>query len=73
LQSAIHEADKIIGVAPSLPDVVSLNNIWRDKWHPLPELVPIDDYLLWDKQYLRALAVIHQLTTFVQNDKPEES
>ncbi|OIX90506.1 hypothetical protein [Pantoea sp. Ae16] len=73
LQSAIYEADKIIGVAPSLPDVVSLNNIWRDKWHPLPELVPIDDYLLWDKQYLRALAVIHQLTTFVQNDKPEKS
>lgn len=63
LKSAIRQADKILGVVPSLPDVISLTNAWGDKWHPLPEEVPVDDYLLWDKDYLRALAMIHQLAT----------
>jgi len=35
--------------------------------------VPIDDYLLWDKEYLRALAVIYQLSTIVQNNMSEQS
>lgn len=73
LQSAIREANTILDVAPSLSDVVSLNNRWQDKWHPLPEMVPIDDYLLWDKEYLRALVVIHQLSTIIQNKTPEQS
>ena len=63
LQSAIREADKILDLAPSLRDVVSLNNSWKDKWHPLPEQVPVDDYLLWDRHFLRALAIIHRLST----------
>lgn len=63
LQSAVCEADKILDLAPSLADVVSLNNSWQDKWHPLPELVPVDDYLIWHRPFLRALAVIYQLST----------
>ncbi|MEL7698400.1 MULTISPECIES: hypothetical protein [Pantoea] len=63
LKSAILQADKILGVVASLPDVISLTNAWEDKWHPLPEDVPVDDYLLWDKDYLRALAMIYQLAS----------
>jgi hypothetical protein len=73
LRSSIREVKKIIGVAPSLADVVSLNNSWRNKWHPLPELVPVDDYLIWHRPFLRALAVIHQLSTIVQNNMSEQS
>jgi len=73
LESAISQADKILGVAPSLPDVVSLTNAWEDERHPLPEEVPVDDYLLWDKDYLRALALIHQLATNTADNRADGS
>ncbi|MDT0178148.1 hypothetical protein Q9R34_19170 [Enterobacter sp. BRE11] len=64
LDLAKKAVDEIRGVAPSLADVVSLNQKWKSKRFPLPEVVPVDDYLEWDKQYVRALLIIHHLRSY---------
>lgn len=55
---------EIRGLAPSLADVVSLNQKWKSKRFPQPEVVPVYDYLEWYMLYVRALKILYHLCNF---------
>ncbi|MDU3783979.1 MAG: hypothetical protein E7G42_01065 [Serratia marcescens] len=68
---AAAKAKDVIDVAPSLADVMIKYDGWVNSTFQLPETVPIDDYVVWDKQFIRALAMIYKLALNPPAKTPE--
>lgn len=53
--------EEVMNIAPSLPDLRALERKWSDPDYDLFNLVPVDDYFIFSRQYLQALVIINLL------------
>jgi len=71
ISDAAAKARNVTEVAPSLVNVMHLYDNWLNGRFQLPSAVPIDDYLVWDKQFIRALAMIYKIALNPPAKNPE--